>query len=387
MRDAFPRGQTAIVGAATFGIGTAPGFNNFDLAAHASVKALAMAGLRPRDVDGLFVVVMDETLSTLNFAEYLGIQPRFTDNSRTGGSSFQIQASVAALMLAAGQCDVALIAYGSNQRSTAGKLISTSRPSPWGTPYRPMQPISSYAMAAARHMHQYGTTKEQLGEVAIAARKWAQLNPEATMREDLTLESYMAARMVCDPFSARDCCLVSDGAAAVVMMRADQAADHCKRPVYVLGAAAETTHREIASMPDLTVTGTVRAAQRAFAQAHVSPSDIDIVELYDAFTINTILFLEDMGFCAKGEGGQFVASGAIAPGGKLPVNTNGGGLSCVHPGMYGLFTIVEAAQQIMGICGARQQPDVQLAIAHGNGGELSSEAVLVLGSAATLSEA
>jgi acetyl-CoA acetyltransferase len=387
MRDAFPRGQTAIVGAATFGIGTAPGFSNFDLAAHASLKALAMASLRPRDVDGLFVVVMDETLSTLNFAEYLGIQPRFTDNSRTGGSSFQIQATVAALMLAAGQCDVALIAYGSNQRSSAGKLVSTSRPSPWETPYRPMRPISSYAMAAARHMHQYGTTKEQLGEVAIAARKWAQLNPEATLREDLTMESYMAARMVCDPFSARDCCLVSDGAAAVVMVRADQAADHCKRPAYLLGAAAETTHRQIASMPDLTVTGTLEAARRAFAQARVSPSDIDVVELYDAFTINTLLFLEDMGFCAKGEGGQFVAGGSIAPGGKLPVNTNGGGLSCVHPGMYGLFTMVEASQQIMGICGARQQPDVHLAVSHGNGGELSSEAVLVLGSADTLSGA
>jgi acetyl-CoA acetyltransferase len=140
-------------------------------------------------------------------------------------------------------------------------------------------------------------------------------------------------------------------------------------------------------MPDLTVTGTVGATRRAFAQAGVSPSDIDVVELYDAFTINTILFLEDMGFCAKGEGGEFVAGGAIAPGGKLPVNTNGGGLSCVHPGMYGLFTMVEASQQIMGICGARQQPDVQVAVSHGNGGELSSEAVLVLGSAQTLSEA
>jgi acetyl-CoA acetyltransferase len=386
MQDAFPRGQTAIVGAATFGIGTTPGFNNFDLAAHASVKALAQAGLRPRDVDGLFVVVMDETLAALNFAEYLGIQPRFTDNCRTGGSSFQIQASVAALMLSAGQCDVALIAYGSNQRSTTGKLISSSRLSPWETPYRPLRPISSYALAAARHMHQYGTTKEQLGEVAVAARKWAQLNPEATMREDLTLDAYLGARMICDPFSARDCCLVTDGAAAVVMMRADRAADHCKRPAYLLGAAAEVTHREIACMPDLTVTGTAGAARRAFAQAHVKPSDIDVVELYDAFTINTLLFLEDMGFCPKGEGGRFVADGAIAPGGKLPVNTNGGGLSCVHPGMYGLFTMVEAAQQIMGVCGGRQQPDVQVAISQGNGGELSSEAVLVLGSADTLTE-
>jgi acetyl-CoA acetyltransferase len=241
-----------------------------------------------------------------------------------------------------------------------------------------------YALAAARHMYQYGTTKQQLGEVAIAARKWAQLNPDAFVRDELTMEAYLAARMISDPFSARDCCLVTDGAAAVVMVRADRARDLCKRPAYVLGAAAEITHREMASMPDLTVTGTARAAQRAFAQAGITPADVDVIELYDAFTINTVLFLEDMGFCPKGEGGRFVADGAIAPGGKLPVNTNGGGLSCVHPGMYGLFTMVEAAQQIAGICGARQVPDVEIAIAHGNGGELSSEAVLVLGAEATL---
>jgi acetyl-CoA acetyltransferase len=383
--DRFPRGASAIVGAATFGMGEAPGFTNLELAASASVRALAQVGLKPRDADGLFVVVMDETLAALNFADYLGIYPRFTDNCRTGGSSFQIQASIAAMALAAGQCDVALIAYGSNQRTAAGKLVgSTSRPSPWETPYKPLRPISMYALAAARHMYQYGTTKQQLGEVAIAARKWAQLNPDAFVRDELTMEAYLAARMISDPFSARDCCLVTDGAAAVVMVRADRARDLCKRPAYVLGAAAEITHREMASMPDLTVTGTARAAQRAFAQAGITPADVDVIELYDAFTINTVLFLEDMGFCPKGEGGRFVADGAIAPGGKLPVNTNGGGLSCVHPGMYGLFTMVEAAQQIAGICGARQVPDVEIAIAHGNGGELSSEAVLVLGAEATL---
>src|SRR5262245_9896281 len=169
-------------------MGEAPRLNNFDLAAHASVRALAAAGLKPRDVDGLFIVVMDETMAAMNFADYLGIQPRFTDNCRTGGSSFQIQACIAAMALATGQCDVALIAYGSNQRSAAGKLIgSTSRPSPWESPYKPMRPISMYAMAAARHMYQYGTTKEQLGEVAIAARRWAQLNPEAFVRDELTM--------------------------------------------------------------------------------------------------------------------------------------------------------------------------------------------------------
>ena len=384
MKDAFPRGQTAIVGAATFGMGEAPGLSTFDLAAHASIRALAQAGLAPKDVDGIFVVVMDETMAALNFAEYLGVQPRFSDNCRTGGSSFQIHASIAALALAAGQCDVALIAYGSNQKSATGKLATSVRGSPWEAPYRPLRPISSYALAAARHMHQYGTTKEHLGEVAIAARKWAQRNPDAFMREPLTMEDYLKARMVCDPFSVRDCCLVTDGAAAVVMVRADRARDLCRRPAYLLGAAAEITHREIASMPDLTVTGVANASRRAFAQAGVKPAEIDVVELYDAFTINTILFLEDMGFCPKGEGGRFVEGGAIAPGGKLPVNTNGGGLSCTHPGMYGLFTMVEAAQQVMHAAGERQIANARLAVSQGNGGELSSEAVLVLGAADTL---
>ena len=384
MIDAFPRGQTAIVGAATFGVGETPGFSNFDLATHASVRALAQAGLRPSDVDGLFVVIMDESLAGLNFAEYLGIQPRFSDNCRTGGSSFQIHAHIAALALAAGQCDVALIAYGSNQRSNTGKLVQSSRPSPWEQPYRPMRPISSYAMAAARHMYEFGTTREQLGEIALAARRWAQLNPEAFVREPLTMADYLGARMVADPLSVRDCCLVTDGAAAVVMVRADRARDLCGRPAYLLGAAHEITHREIANMPSLTVTGAAEASRRAYAQARIKASDVDVVELYDAFTINTILFLEDMGFCPKGEGGRFVSDGAIAPGGRLPVNTNGGGLSYCHPGMYGLFTIVEAARQIYGECGARQIPGVDIALAQGNGGELSSEAVVILGSPETL---
>jgi acetyl-CoA acetyltransferase len=384
MNERFPRGKAAIVGAATFGCGTTPGYSNLELAHQASVLALAQAGLQPKDVDGLFVVTMDDTMVGLTFAETLGIHPRFLDNSRTGGSSFQVHAMLAALALEAGLCDVALIAYGSNQRSSSGKLMQSSRPSPWETPYRPLRPISSYAMAAARHMHQFGTTKEQLGEVAIAARQWAQRHPEAFSRDELTMEDYLKARLVADPFSARDCCLVTDGAAAVVMTRADRAKHLPGKPVYLLGGAQATTHREIASMPDLTVTALADAAPRAYAQAGVKPGEIDVVELYDAFTINTILFLEDLGFCKKGEGGAFVAGGAIAPGGRLPVNTNGGGLSFTHPGMYGLFTIVEAAQQLAGRAGERQVPNARLAIAQGNGGELSHEALIILGTEETL---
>ena len=379
--DLFPRGRTAVVAAATHGIGLAPGFTSIDLAVQASVKALAQVGLTPDDVDGLFTGLPDDFLSGLSMAEYMGIQPRVMDNNRTGGSAFLTQAMWAALALDAGQCDVALIAYGSNQRSAAGKLVSSMKPSYLETPYKALKPISAYAMVASRYMHEYGLRREQLGEVALAARKWAQLNPEAFMREPLTMADYLGARMVSDPLGVRDACLVTDGAAAVVMMRADRARDTVKRPAYVLGVAAATSHRDIASMPDFTVTAATSSGSRAFAQAGITPADVDVVELYDAFTINTILFLEDLGFCKKGEGGSFVEGGRIAPGGALPVNTNGGGLSCVHPGMYGLFTIVEATQQIMGVAGDRQVADVNVAVAHGNGGELSSQVTMVLGAA------
>ena len=380
----FPRGKTAIVGAATFGVGESPGFEAIDLAAHASLLALADARLRPADVDALFIAQPQDTLAGLTFSEYLGIQPTITDNNRSGGSAFLLQLEHAALALAAGLCDVALIAYGSNQATASGALVQTSRPSPREVPYKPLRPISSYALAAARHMHQYGTTKRQLAEVAVAARRWAQLNPEAVAREALTLDAVVNARMVSDPLGVRDCCLVTDGAAAVVLTRADRAADRHARPSYVLGTAAAVTHADIASMPDLTVTGAVQSGQRAYAQAGVTAADIDVVQVYDAFTINTILFLEDLGFCAQGEGGAFVEGGRIGPGGALPVNTSGGGLSYCHPGMFGLFTLVESVRQLRGEAGERQVRGAELALAHANGGVLSSQATAILGTAATL---
>lgn len=381
----FPRGKTAVVGAATFGIGSSPGYEAIDLAVHASLRALTDAGLKPSDVDGLFTTLAQDPFSSLTMAEYFGIHPKVTDNSRTGGSSFQIQAMWAALALDAGLCDVALITYGSNQRSTSGGLVGSG-----GTPlvyehrYKPMNPPSSYAMAAARHMHEYGTTRKHLAEVAVAARKWAQLNPDAFLRDDLSIEDVLGSRKVSDPLTVRDCCLVTDGAAAVVMVRADRAKDFARKPAYLLGSASAISHRSIANMADLTVTAAVESGARAYAQAGVAAKDIDVAILYDAFTINTILFLEDLGFCVKGEGGAFVDSGGIAPGGRLAVNTNGGGLSCVHPGMYGLFTIVEAVEQVRGTAGARQVKDAKLAIAHGNGGVLSSQATAIFGSEETL---
>lgn len=380
----FPRGRTAIVSSATYGIGEAPGLSSLDLAVSASVRALDAIGLSPADVDGLFVGLPDDYLSGLSFTEYLGISPRVTDNNRTGGSAFLTHAIWAALALDAGLCDVALIAYGSNQRSGAGKLVSSLRPPAYEAPYGLTRPAGAYALAASRYQHEYGLKKEQLGAVALAARQWAQRNPDAFRREPLSMDDYLKARLVADPFSVRDCCLVTDGAAAVVMVRADRARALAKRPAYLLGGAAAAWHKDITNMPDLTVTAASLSGPRAMAQAGVTPADIDVVELYDAFTLNTILFLEDLGFCRKGEGGAFVEGGRIAPGGELPVNTNGGGLSCVHPGMYGLFTMVEAAQQLAGVAGERQIAGAELALAHGNGGELSSQATLILGTDATL---
>ncbi|MEO5640710.1 MAG: acetyl-CoA acetyltransferase [Sphingomicrobium sp.] len=379
----FPRARAAIVGAATFGVGRNPGFEASDLAAIACRDALAQAGLSFADVDGLFFCHGTDTLGGLGFAQYLGIHPAIIDNNRTGGSGFQTYVEQAAYLLDAGAIEVALIAYGSNQASAAGKLVSTILPNPYEAPYRPLNPVTGYALAAARHMHLYGTTRDQLGAVALAARAWASLNPEAVKRAPLTIEDYRAARMISDPLGLLDCCLVTDGAAAIVMTRADRAQTIVDAPVLVLGAAQETSHRDIMAMPDLTVTAARESGRRALAAAKLATGDIDLLQLYDAFTITPILFLEDLGFCPKGEGGRFVEDGRIAPGGALPVNTSGGGLSFGHPGMFGLFTIVEAVRQLRGECGDRQVAGAETAIAHGNGGVLASQATVVLGTVAT----
>lgn len=383
MTDAFPRGRAAIAGLATFGVGETPGYSSMELTAAAATRAVADAGLTLGDVDALFVCQPDDFFAGLSFAEHLGLRPAYTDNNRTGGSAFMSHMAVAALMLDAGYIDCALIAYGSNQLSAGGKLKTRITHNQWDAPYAPLFPMTSYALAAARHMHDYSTTRAQLAAVALAARGWAGSNPEAFARGPLTLEECLSARVISSPLSARDCCLVTDGAAAIVMTRTDRARDLRPPPVPLLGAAAATWWNAVAQGGDLTVTAARESGARAMAMAGVRPADMDVVQLYDAFTINTILFLEDLGFCAKGDGGPFVASGAIAPGGSLPVNTNGGGLSCCHPGMYGLFAIIEAARQIRGEA-ANQQPRVELALAHGNGGTLSSEATVILGSMATV---
>lgn len=378
------RGKSAIVGVGHAGFGEAHSFSAYDIMGQSALAALADAGLKLSDVDGLFCTMMEDSMPVLMAAEYLGITPRYIDGTMTGGSSFVNYLTSATMALEAGLCDVALICYGSNQRTASGKLVTASKLPPYEGLYSPRYPISGYALAAARHMYEYGTTRENLADVAVAARAWASHNPDAFMRDPLTREDVLASRMVGDPLTKLDCCLVTDGGGAVVLVRADQAKDFPNAPVYVLGSAAESSHRQISQMKDYTTTAARESGKRAFAMAGVTPADIDVVELYDAFTINTILFLEDLGFCQKGEGGAFVSDGRIAPGGALAVNTNGGGLSCVHPGMYGIFTIIEAARQIRGDAPGLQLNDVELAVAHGNGGVLSSQVTAILGGASTV---
>jgi acetyl-CoA acetyltransferase len=378
------RGAAAIVGTGTAGFGEAPGRTHLELLAEAAHKALADAGIGLDEVDGVYTATALNFSPGLTVPEYLGIQPAIVDGTNVGGSSFLQHVISATLALQAGLCKVALICYGSNQRTAHGRLVSMSDPPPYEVVYKPRMPVTAYALAAARHIHQYGTTVEQLAEVAVAARGWAALNPEAFMRAPLTVADVRAARMVCDPFTVRDCCLVTDGAGALVMVAADRAKSSAQKPVYFLGGGFATTHRQISSMPDLTVTGAAQSGPRAFAMAELTPKDADVLELYDAFTINTILFLEDLGYCRKGEGGAFVSGGRIAPGGALPVNTNGGGLSCVHPGMYGIFTLIEGATQLRGEGGKRQVKGAEVALCHGNGGTLSSQVTVLLGAAATL---
>ena len=383
--DGLQRGSAAIVGVAESDLGAvAEEMTPIDLMAQGIQRALADCGLALRDVDGLLCATTQSRTSGVGLSEYLGISPAFVDTTILGGSSFMFHVAHAQAALQLGLCKVAAIAYGSTQRTVGRRQASVREYNPYETPFRPFLPATAYALAASRHMHQYGTTREQLAAVAVAAREWALLNPAAWEKKPLTIDEVLSALMVSYPFTVRDCCLITDGGGAVIMTTAERARSLKKPPVYVLGCGQAITHANISSMPDLTATGALQSGRAAYEMAQLSPGDIDVVELYDAFTINTILFLEDLGFCPKGEGGAFVSNRHIAPGGGLPVNTNGGGLSYCHPGMYGLFLLIEAARQLRRESGARQIADCETAIAHGNGGVLSSQSTVILGTAATV---
>ena len=377
------RGSIAIAGSATAGIGDAGGQTDLEITSRAVHAAVADAGLAMTEIDGLMSASLASSMWVVKLAEYLDLRPSFSDSTQIGGASFVGHLLTAAAAIRAGLCRNIVIAYGATPRG--GNSVSATSPArarldpyPFEDPFQPFNPPTSYALAAMRHMHAYGTTREQLAEVAVSARKWAQLNPEAFRREPLTIDEVLGAKSVSSPFTVRDCCLVTDGAGAIVVTSADRASSLRRQPVYVLGTATSHHHRQISCMDDLTVTDARITGAQALKRAGASLDQIDLVQLYDAFTINPILFLEDLGFCEKGEGGRFVEDGRIAPGGVLPVNTNGGGLSCVHPGMYSMFGLVEAVRQLRGECGERQVRNARTCLVHGNGGVLSAQATTIL---------
>ena len=385
MQANVTRGSVAIVGAAESDLGAVAALMSpLDLMAQGIHRALIDAGLTLADVDGLFCATTQARTSVMSLVEYLGLPNAYTDSTIVGGSSFEVHVAHAHAALEAGLCSVAVIAYGSTQRTVGRRAASAREFNPYETPFKPFMPATAYAMAANRHMHEYGTTREHMAAVAVAAREWALLNPVAWEKKPLTIADVLNARPISDPFTVRDVCLVTDGGGAIILVRADRARSMKQKPVYVLGSGQSITHASISSMPVLTHTGAIESGAQAYRAAGIKASDVQVVALYDAFTINTILFLEDLGFCAKGEGGPFVENGRIAPGGSLAVNTNGGGLSYCHPGMYGLFLLIEAVRQLRGECGQRQVAGADVAVVHGNGGVLSAQATTILGGPATV---
>ncbi|HET8559613.1 MAG TPA: acetyl-CoA acetyltransferase [Marmoricola sp.] len=377
----------AIVGAAEADeIGVVPGKSSVQMHAEAAANALASANLSLGEVDALFTCGLD-FMPSLLVSEYLGLRPRYSSSQSIGGSSFVAHVHEAVHAIRSGQCDVALVTHGETRRSNHKRGVQT-RPHhfdpwlpdwQWERPYGVDGPTPAYALAATRHMHQYGTTTRHFAELAVATRAWASLNPRALKRTPLTVEEVLDAPYFVYPFRATDICLVTDAGGAVVLTSVDRARDLAVPVVEVLGSAVAHTHYGISQMPDLTVSPAALSGPQAFAQAGVAPADIDVAELYDSFTYTALLQLEDLGFCAKGEAGDFVVDQRTAPGGDFPLNTSGGGLSYTHPGMFGMFLLVEAVRQLRGDCGERQVADAEVALVNGMGGYLSSSATAVLG--------
>lgn len=377
------RGTVAIVGAAESDeMGTLPHKSAMQLHAEAARNALDDAGLSKDDVDALFSAGRWSSAET---ADYLGIKPRYVDGTFVGGCSFLAHVHHAMAAIVAGLCDVALITHGESGASrigmSAGKWLPDSVNGQFEYPYGVMGPPTQYALVATRHMHEYGTTSGQLAEVAVATRKWAALNPKAAMRDPLTIEDVLTSRMIAYPFHLLDCCLVTDAGGAVVVTSADRARDLRSQPVYVLGSGESVGNMLISQMADFTRWDAAeRSGQQAFVMAGVRHDEIDVAEVYDAFTLVPIMALEALGFCERGEGGRFVSDQRTAPGGAFPMNTNGGGLSYTHTGLYGIFILIEAVRQLRGECGPRQVPDATIALCHGLGGIWSAAATLILGS-------
>jgi acetyl-CoA acetyltransferase len=381
------RGKVAIVGVADTEVGVVPHLSATQLYVKAAKLALEDAGITKDQVDGLITCnsfVEPYLYHAEMIAEYMQIFPRYCLNVATGGGTTLAIMHHAASAIATGICNTVLITMADNMlsglsRDKAIEVMSTAGHAQFERPYGPPIP-GFYALLAQAHMHAYGTTSEQFAAVAVACRKHAALNPAAQMRQPITIEDVLNSKMIAHPLHLLDCSLVSDGGAAVVMTAAERAKDFPKQPVYLLGVGEGHSHEHISQARSLTTSAAKEAGERAYAMAGLGPQDVDVAELYDCFTPVVIIELEDLGFCAKGEGGRFVEGGRIELGGALPVNTHGGLMSHCHPGHPGsLFSVTEAVRQLRGECGPRQVAGAEIALVHGQGGIMSTHCTMILG--------
>ena len=378
------RGTVAIVGADEADeIGLVPGKSVLTLQAEAVRNAVTDAGLKISDIDGIFTAGGGFAPSSV-LGEYLGISPRYTDGTSVGGCSFILMVEHAMLALHASIIDVAVVAHAESGRSRIGAggggFNADGTVGQFESPFGVVGAPTTFSLPATRHMHEFGTTREQMAWVSVSTRKWAQMHPKAMMKDDLDLDGVLNSRMVVWPYNLLMCCLVTDAAGAIVLTRSDRARDLKQKPVYVLGTGEGTEHAMISQIADLTTSKAARTSGKAaFEMAGVSHKEIDVAELYDAFSFTPMIALEDLGFVGRGESGPFVENGRTGPGGDFPMNTNGGGLSYTHSGMYGMFTLIELTRQLRGTEGQRQVKDAKIGLAHGPGGMLSAAATLIAG--------
>jgi acetyl-CoA C-acetyltransferase len=377
------RNEIAVVGAYEHPRRWAPDKTAYQIAAESARGALEDAGLGIKDVDG-YATSGVGPIGALSMCHHLNLKPDWIDSTAIGGSSFVAQVAHAGAAIRAGLCRTVLITYGSTAASErfaigTGGGFATDPPDSFDAPYGPTI-VGAYAMAAQRHMHEYGTTSEQLAEIAVTVRRHAGLNPRAKYREPITVDDVLSSRMISSPLHLLDCCVISDGGGALVVTSAERARDLPKKPALLLGAGIANRHSGIGQRDILDIAARQSGA-KAFERAGVKHADVDLCMIYDSFTITVLLTLENLGFCGRGEGGAFVQNGRIGLGGELPVNLDGGGLSSNHPGMRGIFLVIEAVKQLRGEAGERQVKGAKIALCHGTGGFLGlrhSGATLIL---------